>query len=123
MTWFLLFRPVVLIMHYLVVNLPFVSAMLVNLKNTFIIILWNVLFGVIFFFRLLFSSNFGVKLVVSSKGKIVTAREMLADGPQPPPIIETIIITLLHLAFFSEKIELEVYCWLISFFFFFVLFS
>lgn len=97
-------------MHYLVVNLPFVSAMLVNLKNTFIIILWNVLFGVIFFFRLLFSSNFGVKLVVSSKGKIVTAREMLADGPQPPPIIETIIITLLHLAFFSEKIELEVYC-------------
>ncbi|XP_059644264.1 serine/threonine-protein kinase ATM [Cornus florida] len=52
-------------------------------------------------------SNFSSKLVVSSKGKTVTAKEVLAIGPQPRPTLETIIITLMHLAFFSEKIELE----------------
>ncbi|KAI8543061.1 hypothetical protein RHMOL_Rhmol08G0189100 [Rhododendron molle] len=52
-------------------------------------------------------SNFGAKLVVSSKEKVVTAKEVLATGPQPHPTMETIIITLMHLAMFSEKIELE----------------
>ncbi|GFZ03748.1 serine/threonine-kinase ATM-like protein [Actinidia rufa] len=52
-------------------------------------------------------SNFGARLVVSLKGKVVTAKEVLAAGPQPRPTMETIIITLAHLALFSEKIELE----------------
>ncbi|XP_058227343.1 serine/threonine-protein kinase ATM isoform X4 [Rhododendron vialii] len=52
-------------------------------------------------------SNFGAKLVVSSKEKVVTAKEVLAAGRQPRPTMETIIITLMHLAMFSEKIELE----------------
>lgn len=48
-------------------------------------------------------------LVVSSKEKLVTASEVLARGPQPQPTMETVIITLMHLALQSEKIELEVY--------------
>ncbi|KAM4115239.1 hypothetical protein ACJW30_04G133500 [Castanea mollissima] len=52
-------------------------------------------------------SNFGVTLVVSSKEKLVTAREVLAAGPQPQPTLETVIITLMHIAFYSEKVELE----------------
>ncbi|KAM3703878.1 hypothetical protein ACJW31_04G131600 [Castanea mollissima] len=51
--------------------------------------------------------NFGVTLVVSSKEKLVTAREVLAAGPQPQPTLETVIITLMHIAFYSEKVELE----------------
>lgn len=45
---------------------------------------------------------------MSSKGKLVTAKEVLAAGVQPGPVMETAIITLAHLAFFSEKVELEV---------------
>lgn len=52
-------------------------------------------------------SNFGVKLVMASKGKLVTAKEVLAAGVQPGPVMETAIITLAHLAFISEKVELE----------------
>ncbi|KAG5562232.1 hypothetical protein RHGRI_005087 [Rhododendron griersonianum] len=52
-------------------------------------------------------SNFGAKLVVLSKEKVVTAKEVLAAVPQHCPTMETIIITLMHLAMFSEKIELE----------------
>ncbi|KAK2967174.1 hypothetical protein RJ640_005218, partial [Escallonia rubra] len=52
-------------------------------------------------------SNFGIKLVVSSKEKIVTANEVLTAGPHPRPLMETIIITIMHLALYSEKIELE----------------
>ncbi|KAJ8771786.1 hypothetical protein K2173_026963 [Erythroxylum novogranatense] len=52
-------------------------------------------------------SNFGVLLVLPFKGKIVTAKEVLATGPQSPTAIETVIITLMHLALHSEKIELE----------------
>ncbi|XP_048228650.1 serine/threonine-protein kinase ATM isoform X3 [Ricinus communis] len=52
-------------------------------------------------------SNFGVTLVLHSKGKLVTAKEVLAAGPQPCLAMETIIITLMHLAFHSEKVELE----------------
>ncbi|XAR50182.1 Non-specific serine/threonine protein kinase [Bertholletia excelsa] len=52
-------------------------------------------------------SNFGAKLVLFSKEKVVTESEVLAAGPQPQPTMETIIITLMHIAFFSEKIELE----------------
>ncbi|PON35174.1 Phosphatidylinositol 3-kinase, Vps34 type, partial [Parasponia andersonii] len=50
-------------------------------------------------------SNFGIALVFSSKGKVVTASEVLAAGPQPRPIMETVIITLMNLALHSEKTE------------------
>lgn len=59
-------------------------------------------------FGLLCSSSFGVKLVISSRENLVTAREVLAAGPQPSPKMETIIITLMHIALYSEKVELEV---------------
>ncbi|KZV34741.1 serine/threonine-protein kinase ATM [Dorcoceras hygrometricum] len=52
-------------------------------------------------------SNFGRKLVTSSGEKIVRAEEVLSAGPQPRPIMETIVITLMHLVLHSEKIELE----------------
>ncbi|XP_048138242.1 serine/threonine-protein kinase ATM isoform X3 [Rhodamnia argentea] len=52
-------------------------------------------------------SNFGVPLVYLMKGKIVPARDVLAAGPQPRPVMETIILTLCHLALHSEKIELQ----------------
>ncbi|KAF5201731.1 Serine/threonine-protein kinase ATM, partial [Thalictrum thalictroides] len=52
-------------------------------------------------------SNFGVLLVMSSREKLVTAADVLAAGPQPRPMMETIIVTLAHLAFCSEKIEVE----------------
>ncbi|XP_027942226.1 serine/threonine-protein kinase ATM [Vigna unguiculata] len=51
--------------------------------------------------------NFGVQLVVYSKGKVIHAKEVLGAGPQPQPIMETVVITLMHLALHSEKIELE----------------
>lgn len=57
---------------------------------------------------LFLSSNFGVIMVLPSKKKLVTAKEVLAAGPQPRPTMESIIITLMHLAMHSEKIELEV---------------
>jgi len=56
--------------------------------------------------------NFGVQLVVYSKGKVIHAKEVLGAGPQPQPIMETVVITLMHLALHSEKIELEVHYWL-----------
>ncbi|XP_022767135.1 serine/threonine-protein kinase ATM isoform X5 [Durio zibethinus] len=52
-------------------------------------------------------SNFGMELVYYSKEKLVTAREVLAAGPQPRSKVETVIITLMQLALHSEKIELE----------------
>lgn len=52
-------------------------------------------------------SNFDVPLVFYLKGKIVPARDVLAAGPQPRPMMETIILTLCHLALHSEKIELQ----------------
>ncbi|CAA0826719.1 ataxia-telangiectasia mutated, partial [Striga hermonthica] len=52
-------------------------------------------------------ASFGVKLVVFTRGKAVGAEEVLAAGPQPSPIMETVIITLMHLVLHSEKIELE----------------
>ncbi|MED6127526.1 hypothetical protein PIB30_088840 [Stylosanthes scabra] len=51
--------------------------------------------------------NFGVHLIVYSKAKIVTANEVLAAGPQPHPLMETALVTLMHLALHSDKIELE----------------
>ncbi|KAI4336143.1 hypothetical protein L6164_014710 [Bauhinia variegata] len=51
--------------------------------------------------------NFGVPLVVYSKQKVITAKEVLAAGPQPQPAMETVLITLMHLALYSEKIELD----------------
>lgn len=47
-------------------------------------------------------------MVIPLKGKVVTAKEVLACGPQPTPKMETVIVTLMHLALHSEKIELEV---------------
>ncbi|CAJ2627647.1 unnamed protein product [Trifolium pratense] len=52
-------------------------------------------------------SNFGVPLVVYSKGKTINAKEVLAAGPQLQPIMETVLITLIHVALHSEKVELE----------------
>lgn len=57
----------------------------------------------------LHSSNFGVAMVVPLKGKVVTSKEVLAAGPQPRPVMETAIVTLMHLALHSEKIEFEVF--------------
>ncbi|KAL0315150.1 UNVERIFIED_CONTAM: Serine/threonine-protein kinase ATM [Sesamum calycinum] len=42
-----------------------------------------------------------------SREKVVSAEEVLAAGPQPSPIMETAIITLMHLVLHSEKIELQ----------------
>lgn len=56
-----------------------------------------------------FRSNFSVKLVVLFRDKLVKAREVLAAGHQPRPVMETIIVTLAHLSLHSEKIELEVF--------------
>ncbi|MED6180994.1 hypothetical protein PIB30_015217 [Stylosanthes scabra] len=53
------------------------------------------------------NSNFGVHLIVYSKAKVVTANEVLGAGPQPHPLMETVLITLMHLALHSDKIELE----------------
>ncbi|XP_073048620.1 serine/threonine-protein kinase ATM isoform X40 [Primulina eburnea] len=53
------------------------------------------------------SSNFGRKLVTSSGEKTVRAQEVLSVGPQPRPIMETIVVTLMHLVLHSERIELE----------------
>lgn len=39
----------------------------------------------------------------------MTANEALAAGPQPHQILETTVITLMHLVLQSEKIELEVF--------------
>ncbi|XP_044477149.1 serine/threonine-protein kinase ATM isoform X3 [Mangifera indica] len=52
-------------------------------------------------------NNFGAILVVHSKEKLVNAKEALAAGPQPRPKLETIIISLMHIALHSDKIELE----------------
>ncbi|KAL3529546.1 hypothetical protein ACH5RR_008868 [Cinchona calisaya] len=52
-------------------------------------------------------SNFGAKLVIFYKDKVVTANEVLAAGPQARSLLETTIITLMHLAVESEKIEFE----------------
>lgn len=63
---------------------------------------------VVIFPHFLSSSSFGIILVTSSKEKLVTARDVLAAGPQPRPKMETVIITLMHLAYHSENIELQV---------------
>ena len=55
------------------------------------------------------SSNFGSKVVFSSKEKLVIAKEVLTTGSPPRPLMETMIITLMHIAFHSEKVELEVF--------------
>lgn len=45
--------------------------------------------------------------MVYSKEKLIAAKEVLAAGPQPRPKVETIIVTLMHVALHSEKMELE----------------
>uniref|UniRef100_A0A803L8L9 non-specific serine/threonine protein kinase n=1 Tax=Chenopodium quinoa TaxID=63459 RepID=A0A803L8L9_CHEQI len=52
-------------------------------------------------------SNFGPKLIMCSKEKIVTEKEVWPDDYASHPIMETIVITLMHAAFHSEKVESE----------------
>lgn len=64
---------------------------------------------ILIFFGGMPSNNFGAILVVHSKEKLVNAKEALSAGPQPRPKLETIIISLMHIALHSDKIELEVF--------------
>ncbi|XP_047341337.1 serine/threonine-protein kinase ATM [Impatiens glandulifera] len=52
-------------------------------------------------------ANFGAKLVTASNQKVITAKDVLAAGQQPRLMVETAVITLMHLALSSEKVELE----------------
>ncbi|KAG8053690.1 hypothetical protein GUJ93_ZPchr0001g32148 [Zizania palustris] len=52
-------------------------------------------------------SNIGAKMVQFANGNPIKAREVLAVGPQPVPIIETALITLAHLSLHSEDVEVE----------------
>ncbi|XP_056686258.1 serine/threonine-protein kinase ATM isoform X2 [Spinacia oleracea] len=52
-------------------------------------------------------SNFGPKLIMFSKEKVVTEKEIRRDDYSSHPIMETIVITLMHAAFHSEKVESE----------------
>ncbi|KAG7021451.1 Serine/threonine-protein kinase ATM [Cucurbita argyrosperma subsp. argyrosperma] len=65
------------------------------------------LFQDIWFFIPKSSSGFGVSLVLCSKEEVVTARVVQDAGVQPRPTMETIIVTLAHLALHSDAIELE----------------
>lgn len=47
-------------------------------------------------------------MVAFSINSPITAREVLAVGPQSVPVIETALITLAHLSVHSEDIEVEV---------------
>ncbi|CAH9111684.1 unnamed protein product [Cuscuta epithymum] len=51
-------------------------------------------------------SNIGLKFVICTRERLVTASEVLAEGTQPCQTLETTIITLMHLALWSETIEL-----------------
>ena len=44
-----------------------------------------------------------------------TAREVLAAVPQPQPTLETVIITLLQIAIYSEEVEFGDICSAFSF--------
>ncbi|CAO2819072.1 unnamed protein product [Amaranthus hypochondriacus] len=52
-------------------------------------------------------SNFGPKLIMCSRGKLVTEKEVQPNDYSSHPIMETIVITLMHVAFHSEKVESE----------------
>ncbi|CAL4957640.1 unnamed protein product [Urochloa decumbens] len=52
-------------------------------------------------------STIGAKMVAFSINSPVTAREVLAAGPQSIPVIETALITLAHLSVHSEDVEVE----------------
>lgn len=52
--------------------------------------------------------NFGFKMVRASKDLRIKAEDIIAAGPQPALAVETALITLAHLAFASEEIEIEV---------------
>ncbi|KAJ3700717.1 hypothetical protein LUZ61_004422 [Rhynchospora tenuis] len=52
------------------------------------------------------SSNFGVEMVRFSNEKIIKAKEVI-PGSQPEMYVETALITLGHLALFSEDVEVE----------------
>lgn len=63
----------------------------------------------ILFFGFHYSSNFGPKLIMCSKEKVVTIKEVQLAAYCSHPIMETIVITLMHIAFHSEKLESEVF--------------
>ncbi|MQL83583.1 hypothetical protein Taro_016075 [Colocasia esculenta] len=54
------------------------------------------------------SSNFGLRLVMATKDKLVKADEVLTAESQSHLSMETSVITLAHLALYSDKVELEV---------------
>lgn len=54
------------------------------------------------------SSNFGAQLVTCSRQNLRTAQDVLAAGLPPITTMETIVVTLIHIALYSDKIELEV---------------
>lgn len=45
---------------------------------------------------------------MATKDKLIKAREVLAAGSQSPIHLETALITLAHIAFYSDKVELKV---------------
>lgn len=61
------------------------------------------------FLFLIISSSFGVDMVRFSKEKLVKSREILAAGPQSATVLETALVTLAHLALYSEAVEVEVH--------------
>ncbi|KAK1280443.1 Serine/threonine-protein kinase ATM [Acorus gramineus] len=54
------------------------------------------------------SYNFGIQLVMASNEKLVKAGEVLDAGSNPRPFMETVLVSLAHIAFCSEKVESEV---------------
>ncbi|ONK66300.1 uncharacterized protein A4U43_C06F6270 [Asparagus officinalis] len=52
-------------------------------------------------------SNFGFYMVRTSKEKLIKAKDVLTCGPPSMLVMETALITLAHLALYSEEIENE----------------
>ncbi|XP_078431049.1 serine/Threonine-kinase ATM-like protein isoform X2 [Wolffia australiana] len=52
-------------------------------------------------------SSFGVLLVMAIENKLVNVPEVLAAGSQCPMHLETALITLTHLSFYSDKVEVK----------------
>ena len=55
------------------------------------------------------SSNFGFDMVRTSNEKLIKAKDVLSCGSPSILVMETALITLAHLALYSEEIEIEVY--------------
>lgn len=57
---------------------------------------------------LFLSANFGVKMVMVTKSKVVRASEVELAGSQDTPFTETALLTLAEIAACSDKVEGEV---------------